>query len=34
MIRKIKQENKHGIVTGISGMMTKQSFALWEEEFN
>ena len=30
MIRKIRsEENKHGIVTGISGMMTKQSFALW-----
>ena len=30
MIRKIRSdENKCGIVTGISGMMTKQSFALW-----
>jgi hypothetical protein len=30
MIRKIRsEENKCGIVTGISGMMTKQSFALW-----
>ena len=30
MIRKIRsEENKYGIVTGISGMMTKQSFALW-----
>tara|TARA_B100001121_G_scaffold232117_1_gene205389 strand:- start:117 stop:494 length:378 start_codon:yes stop_codon:yes gene_type:complete len=30
MIRKIRSEDdKCGIVTGISGMMTKQSFALW-----
>ena len=30
MIRKIRsEENKCGIVTGISGMMTKQSFDLW-----
>jgi acetyl-CoA C-acetyltransferase len=30
MIRKIRcEENKCGIITGISGMMTKQSFALW-----
>ena len=30
MIRKIRcEENKYGIVTGISGMMTKQSFAVW-----
>ena len=30
MIRMIrKEENKCGIVTGVSGMMTKQSFALW-----
>ena len=30
MIRMIrKEENECGIVTGVSGMMTKQSFALW-----
>ena len=32
MILKIRNDNSNiGIVTGISGMMTKQSFALWSK---
>tara|TARA_B100000579_G_scaffold432317_1_gene448934 strand:+ start:761 stop:2206 length:1446 start_codon:yes stop_codon:yes gene_type:complete len=32
MIKLIRKNNKVGIVTGVSGMMTKQSFALWSKK--
>jgi len=34
MIQKIRAlEAKHGLVTGVSGMMTKQSFCVWGKEY-
>ena len=34
MIQKIRVlEAKHGLVTGVSGMMTKQSFCVWGKEY-
>ena len=31
LIEKIRQKNGLGIITGVSGMMTKQSYALWSK---
>ena len=34
MIQKIRDlEARHGLVTGVSGMMTKQSFCVWGKEY-
>jgi len=34
MIQKIRAlEARHGLVTGVSGMMTKQSFCIWGKEY-
>ena len=34
MIQKIRAlEARHGLVTGVSGMMTKQSFCVWGKEY-
>ena len=34
MIQKIRAlEVRHGLVTGVSGMMTKQSFCVWGKEY-
>ena len=34
MIKKIRAlEARHGLVTGVSGMMTKQSFCVWGKEY-
>ena len=33
MLKEIRENNhKIGLVTGVSGMMTKQAFALWAKE--
>ena len=31
LIEKLRENNNVGIVTGVSGMMTKQSYALWSK---
>ena len=31
LIEKLRENNGVGIVTGVSGMMTKQSYALWSK---
>ena len=34
MIQKIRAlEVKYGLITGVSGMMTKQSFCVWGKEY-
>ena len=31
LIEKLRENNNVGIITGVSGMMTKQSYALWSK---